>query len=217
MHLRFCLGLLCVFTSISLKSQIGFAVQAGSFSFEELQRGASTLLPNKLLQFSAGGFYHMELKQVRIALNPGLHPQYSKGEFQNGLSFERLGIQLAVPISFYILDLGSDCNCPTFSKQGELFEKGFHLFLYPAANYLTQKLDQDQAKKNSGFEYQLGFGLGLDIGINRHSTLSPFLYYSRYFQQQLGFEAVPADWGSSEGGSSVHFGLKYTWYTKKRR
>lgn len=217
MKLKFFLLACIIITIIPAYSQIGFSLQGGNFALEE-DPSSNEIKTTDLQQFTTGISYQLALKDVRIEFLPGIYAIYGKGKLENADQFNRLGVQFSVPINFYLLDLGSDCNCPTFNKQGQAFEKGFHFFLLPGMLYLQHERIKSQGpEKGAHFEYLVGLGLGFDFGLNRHSTLSPFVYYSRHFNQHLDFNNLAQEWYKSSGQSSINAGIRYTWYTKKRR
>src|SRR5688500_13551386 len=73
--------------------------------------------------FHASIEYHLRLKNIRIEFRPGLgyrttHLGSSYDGYFNSFDFD-LGTAV------YPFDFAGDCDCPTFSKEGGLFKKGF--------------------------------------------------------------------------------------------
>ncbi|MBK8563799.1 MAG: hypothetical protein IPN76_10775 [Saprospiraceae bacterium] len=88
---------------------------------------------------------------------------FSEGE----MNLKQLGLHFNTAI--YIFDLASDCNCPTFSKDGNTFGKGFFLEVSPGVSFLSNRFAGEAGllpyyPKNS---VALGgsLGAGLDIGL----------------------------------------------------
>lgn len=84
--------------------------------------------------------------------------------------------------NFYIFDLKGDCDCPTFSKQGNDLQKGFFIQISPGVDYVFNSY------KNEGFEDtandivpSVGIGVGIDFGLNNFLTLTPMVKLHRYF------------------------------------
>ncbi len=143
-------------------------------------------------RFGLGADYWFRLKKYRLEFLPSVHAQYAREKFN--ISDQVVGdlswssIDFAPAIQFYPLDFFSDCQCPTFSKQGKFLKKGFFISLAPGIGYhvLTSK----NLNESSGDWLLFGrAGIGLDIGLSDLLTLSPAVHYqlsqnmnwSRYF------------------------------------
>jgi len=108
-------------------------------------------------------------------------------------------------VLIYALDFYSDCGtCPTFSKDGGLFKKGFHWILSPGASFI-RGTSQSIAPANSpeASTFRLGLGAGVDIGFSNLFTITPFAMYnigqkglfeeaedSRFNQFHLGLRGI---------------------------
>ena len=84
--------------------------------------------------------------------------------------------------NFYIFDFKGDCDCPTFSKQGNDIAKGFFIQVAPGVDYVSNSY------KNEGFSEtandivpSVGIGIGVDFGLNNLLTVTPMLKVHRYF------------------------------------
>lgn len=116
--------------------------------------------------------YWTRLKNVRIEFQPGILYQHY---FSSDFSPHALGI--TVPTHFYILDMLNDCDCPTFSKNDYLVEKGFFVRLAPS---FLRPFADDELWSNPGIlEGELG--IGLDIGLSDLITITPLLEYKQQF------------------------------------
>jgi hypothetical protein len=79
----------------------------------------------------------------------------------------------------YLFDIANDCNCPTFSKDGGLLEKGFFIEVSPGLTYQMRKLEQqastpvEQPQKSNQVHFRLDAGIGFDIGISNLLTITP--------------------------------------------
>lgn len=91
--------------------------------------------------------------------------------------------------NIYPLDFNGDCNCPTFSKQNTFFKKGFYFRISPGVSRLSQKVKMEATTvRNTQFLFNLGVGAGLDIGVSRRLTVSPFVmgrFYPELFWNDL--------------------------------
>jgi len=125
------------FSSVESRNQ---SVFESSLSFEV---DYWTRLRNHRIEFYPYLSYHQATTTLAVS--------------QNTLGLRQLGAGLKTHI--YLLDLMGDCDCPTFSKQGGFFKKGFFL----------------------NIDVRGTIGLGLDVGINDLLTITPFVAYNRYF------------------------------------
>jgi len=131
----------------------------------------------------AGLNYWFSLKKRRIEFYPELSISRTLGNPPIGLGKAVLttgmvGIQTQV----YALDLGSDCDCPTFSKQGPSINKGlFFLFTVAGGKFAGEIEDnrgiEQQVYTADGWVYRAGLGLGLDVGFSDLVTMTPHLSY----------------------------------------
>ena len=92
---------------------------------------------------------------------------YSVNAFRAGLNMH-----------FYPFDFRGDCDCPTFSKEGDFFQKGFFLLLRPSYSYFDKDMNADGATNShrSG-SAQFAGGIGLDFGISDLITVTPIIQY----------------------------------------
>ena len=136
-----------------------------------------------------GVSYWLRLKNYRVEFHPGIYyftsdTDLNLGDVNVNFSadkFNMSGFGFEVPIHFYFMDFEGDCNCPTFSKQGNFFSKGIFAFLSPGirnTKYQFQNLSVTNAElaldENTDTRLTLGFGLGIDFGITDLITLTPF-------------------------------------------
>lgn len=150
------------------------------------------ILPN-MYGFSLD--YWFRIKKYRIEFLPEL--SYSTGDkggllFDDGqsgqLKWQELGFTLNTNI--YLFDLLGDCNCPTFDKQNTLFKKGFYVQISPGVTFAQGNINASNNNVNkTNILPSLSFGAGLDIGVSKLITITPWIRY---------FESFLADWLSLE-------------------
>lgn len=133
--------------------------------------------------------YWLRLKNYRVEFHPGIY--YSQSEQAVTLnsvatthieipeinSIELNGFGFEVPVHFYFLDLEGDCNCPTFSKQGNVFSKGIYAYFNPGVRRLSYSLGIDNGTADNSENQVLltvAAGVGLDIGLGDLFTITPF-------------------------------------------
>ncbi|MBI1223903.1 MAG: hypothetical protein GC192_01585 [Bacteroidetes bacterium] len=142
--------------------------------------------PYPIAGWQAGVDYWFRLKKRRIEFTPELSFSRFKKEFENGqLDHSIIGFHFNTDV--YIFDLASDCNCPTFSKDGNFFSKGFFLELSPgvilARNHLQLRNDIKQTDEELTEDiFALGgsVGAGLDIGVSDLFTITPLVRLHYY-------------------------------------
>lgn len=134
--------------------------------------------------FRIGVDYWFRLKSRRIEFMPEISlGTYVDEKQMNEFQMQVVNFQLNTNI--YLLDLDSDCNCPTFNKQGNFFTKGFFVQASVGLGMANTKyiletpdLRTEQTDKDTAFNF--GGGVGVDIGLSELITLTPFfkvLYY----------------------------------------
>lgn len=183
---------------------VGYLVYMGVYGFGQVGiKAVGTFAKNRIAEitsqerlfssrFGLGADYWFRLKKYRLEFLPSIHLQYGRERFNitdqvvGDLSWSSL--DFAPAIQFYPLDFFSDCQCPTFSKQGKFLKKGLFLSLAPGIGYHV--LNSKNLNESSGDWLLFGrAGLGLDIGLSDLLTLSPAVHYqlsqnmnwSRYF------------------------------------
>lgn len=124
--------------------------------------------------------YNFRLKQKRLEFRPGIgYSNTFNGEFGDA-HFSAVDLDMGVAI--YPFDFAGDCHCPTFSKEGELFKKGFFLEVTPGIS--AQKFERVDTRISDHLPFpiedkhiigKIGGAAGLDIGIFRQLTLTPMI------------------------------------------
>lgn len=160
--------------------------------------------------------YWFRLPTKRIEFQPTL---YYLEDNNNISDLNELGFQLKT--NFYLFDFGTDCNCPTFGKQGPQLQKGFFLQLSPGVSRHSVTVDRVDLQEEN-YSFTLGGGLGIDFGVSNLLTLTPIAGV-RYTVNQLDYISV------DDGGSGVfldtrglnlltyQLGLQATFRLDKRR
>jgi hypothetical protein len=122
--------------------------------------------------------YGFRLKEKRLEFHPGLGYRFSWNNRNYDGYFNSIDLDLNT--SIYPFDFGGDCDCPTFSKDGNVLKKGFFLEVSPGVAYqiLTRlRSDPDNPSKlpirSKNFVWKIGGAAGIDIGITEQFTLTP--------------------------------------------
>ncbi|MBK8955621.1 MAG: hypothetical protein IPM34_08700 [Saprospiraceae bacterium] len=212
--LSICLSII----AIPVYSQIGLQVFGSNHLFNP-ETGTRALQTEALKDVNFGLSYAIQFKKVRIELHPGLSVGYGGGEFLNSdLNFNQFTAKVLLPMTIYPFDLSSDCNCPTFNKQGEVFEKGLHFIVQPGIGHAWRTVDElDKPENSKTSEAEIGLGIGFDFGLNRHSTLNFYALLAQHLNGKYSISEDQKSWIKSSSHLSFQLGLRYLWYSKRRR
>lgn len=140
----------------------------------------SAHLAQKHIRF--GAHYWFRLKNQRIEFLPEIAYLLPIDRRISALEGQMEGLSAQILIDIYIFDLKGDCNCPTFSKQGDAFQKGFFLEIAPGLQWSNLKLltrNDDQSSgirmKTRDVSFRLAAGAGLDLGLSDLFTVTPWV------------------------------------------
>lgn len=173
-------------TPIYLWSQVGLRAQYQLVRYNPWERIETGSALNN--QFNGGGYqvgidYTFRLKNYRIEFYPEI--SYSRQlalEIENQrYNLNSFGLEFNT--HFYFLDFEEDCDCPTWSKSNDWFQKGFFVSIHPGAQVF-------QYTASTGMEDQtqwlasLGIGAGIDIGLSEYITLTPLIKWRHFFTPQ---------------------------------
>ena len=168
--------------------------------------------------------YNFRLKEKRVEFRPGVGYRFTlNGSKYNGY-FHSYDFDFGTAI--YPFDFGGDCDCPTFSKEGNLIKKGLFLELTPGVAYQIlsrlRSIPDDPSKlpiRSKNLVWKIGGAAGLDIGISDRFTLTPLLSMTMLSASE--WEGLAVDGTSGELNDFVYFGaglrLTYNEDDKKRR
>ena len=183
--------LLIIFFVFKAQSQVGIN---GRF----INPNLSKLIDDRSEVKSGFGFgvdSWFRLKKKRIEFMPELGLEFYKVEtFGIWPSItEMSSYYFMFKTNFYLLNFNEDCNCPTFSKDGNTISKGFYLSVAPEIKYINRKSDIPENDLIGG----VVIGAGLDIGVTELLTITPNIGYEltskianrNYSALQLGLRA----------------------------
>jgi len=157
---------------------------------ENLPEGHATLKNG----FQTGLDYGFGLENVRIDLFPGAFYRFAKSE-QSSLAHELYlyafestihQIGIGIQVNIYPLDLLSrqSMECPSFYRGAEKFTKGWFIAAKPSLIYsmktgLPSYFPDVAIEPQTSSKVILDFaiGTGLDIGINKKISLTPYIMY----------------------------------------
>ncbi len=204
-----------------LYSQIGLQLSAERNGISYLDPvGNPHVQADDYFSYQGGLHYWFKMDNIRIEFLPGVYYSYGKGKVQRDTQTEKVyfteaGFRFQIPVLIYPLTFLDDCRCPTFSKQGNLFEDGFHLIIEPGVQYVSRELGE----RSSDLNFYAKLGIGLDIGVNRWNTLSPQLTYGYFFNdpfvKQVSDPAIN-NWPRS-AHSALGFALRYLFHWNYRK
>ncbi len=191
----FCTFILIGSLSISLSGQFGVTARYQLNDSKDWNKAFDNVEDVLSTSIEYGVNYWLRLKNKRVEFLPELTYAPTSAFYDNvnnaiGLnSAKRTSFGLGVNTHIYPLDFSGDCNCPTFSKDGNLLSKGFHWIVntglvmhnVETMHYApVQTPAEDLSKEINGqVTFRFGIGAGLDIGINELMTLTPHATYGR--------------------------------------
>lgn len=197
-RLIFALSVLCILLNQNLSGQAGFYISYQQSDFKtwnemvtaELEMGGDVLKHG----FQAGLDYGFGLKTVRIDLYPAIFFRYANSENAseavgiNLYHFESMIRQFGMGLqaNIYPLDLLSrqSRECPSFYRRGEKFKKGWFIAAKPSIIYSSKSGLSSYypflgigSTNSSKIILDFAIGTGLDIGITKKISLTPFVMY----------------------------------------
>lgn len=163
--------------------------------------------------------YWFRLKKVRVEFSPEVNFSQFKDDYSPNLDdnydFKANVFGLHLNTNIYPLNFKDDCNCPTFKKDGQILDKGFHFILSPGLNYYDLKINDD-SYATSDLVFSAGLGVGLDVGLTDYITLTPMVMYNRQFgvtwenlDQALGYlDGLPEGASTTTDINQLFFGAR---------
>lgn len=211
---RFTLLLFLIVSAPSLYGQFGVS---GFYNFNDARAVGDDVNPaaNELLYEHGQEIalnYWFRLPTRRIEFQPTAYYTFSPSE----VGYREAGFQFKT--NLYVFDLGTDCDCPTFGKQGPKLEKGFFLQLSPGISH--HWLRSEAATDVSQTALSLGAGIGLDFGITNLLTLTPILSVRHTLTDFTGVDFTDENDQSADISgrlTSYQVGLQATFRLDKKR
>ncbi len=137
---------------------------------------------------SFGIDYWFRLKNKRIEFTPEFnYVRFSETWSTTESTVAEISAQffsLYANTNIYLFDLGNDCNCPTFDKDGDILKKGFFFQISPGVSYVSNKFSNKVTNEDSdtnAIAPSIGLGVGLDIGLSKFLTVTPIITYRQHF------------------------------------
>ncbi|NJL74734.1 MAG: hypothetical protein HC892_06560 [Saprospiraceae bacterium] len=168
--------LMLLYCSLLASAQIG--ANAG-YSYI---RAESDVYGTWLIELSSvvGVNYWFRLKNKRVEFFPTLELNSTKISNDQFVMRDMTLVSGYLNTRFYVFDFQGDCNCPTFSKHGGSFDKGFFLSIAPGVEYSNTNIQT----KDDSFRFKakevmpsISVGTGFDIGISNLLTLTPYTQF----------------------------------------
>ena len=172
--------------------------------------------PYPMAGWEVGLDYWFRLKKRRIEFAPALSYSRFQKNFELGnLDHSAIGFHLNT--DFYVLDLAGDCNCPTFSKDGSFFSKGFFIELSPGVSVVSNQVQYTGpiSEGQDGTEVAFGgaVGVGLDLGFSDLFTITPMLRLHYYPDFDWDHDLNPANLDSDL--KQLFLGLRFRLHFKE--
>lgn len=182
---------LCFFCSTALSAQLGLHAAYSQLSlgewndiFEESRFDFSN--ENLDRSFQYGVDYKFRLPKKRVEFFPTLamanYQAIANNSAEEIAQLDLKNYQFTVNTNIYILNFDGDCDCPTFSKQEPIVQKGFFVQVSPGVSFSSHEFSlRETILKNNDFSFHIGLGIGLDIGVSKFLTVTPFARAKRHF------------------------------------
>ena len=219
--------LLIVFSCLSANAQFGVSARiqnntnkTWTNNYQMVADTSQSIFSNSI---EYGLNYWFRLKNYRVEFLPEItYAKSENKELYSSLlvnSHTRTSYGFNVNVQIYPLDFFGDCDCPTFSKDGNFMSKGFYWLLSPGLSMHTIKTEMDPLSSYIPEDTKItslrfGVGAGVDMGFTDLFTLSPFIMYSMNFgnnwENQPNTYAIE-DPGSLDTKANIkqwHFGLR---------
>jgi hypothetical protein len=129
---------------------------------------------------SVNAMYWFRLKKKRVEFLPeiGYARSLNNISAEAGPANSSSVFYLQFNTDVYFLDFGSDCNCPTFSKDGDILQRGLFVEVSPGVEFRKLGIDYlnggelDTRFFNKTVPRVYG-GFGFDIGLSDLITVTP--------------------------------------------
>ncbi len=136
-----------------------------------------------------GADFWFRLKNYRWEFLPEISYSFGSSDTSEDQSIKQQAFNLYINNNIYFFDFLNDCDCPTFSKDGNALTKGIHFILTPGVSYYNTSYIDNSA---SSIVPSIALGIGYDIGLDNLITISPFFLYRRAFSISVQ-DAFPDD------------------------
>jgi len=210
--------LLCL-ASIAMQAQFGFTYTRNILSNDQLpaQLGSESGFPNG---FEMSVDYQQKFKGLRIELLPQIGYSNHRALSLGTGKYAMHSFLTQLNVNVYPFDLDGDCDCPTWGREGGIFEKGF--FVQGAAGYsisstryipsiVTTVSTSSRQGNNTAF---FGGGVGLDIGVFKEITITPMVSYHYFLRNQFVNPKIIPDITTESPYGEFTFGVRLGFWLK---
>lgn len=150
--------------------------------------------------------YWFRLKQKRVEFLPTLYFV----DFGDDFKTKQIGMQFRGTI--YPFDLEGDCNCPTFSKEKGVIQKGFFIRLAPGFSFTSANSEiagLDVSETTNMVLPEIGTAIGIDFGVSNLLTISPELRYRYVFGGKWENDFNDSFSGTGSLAPGLRLGLRF--------
>ncbi len=130
------------FSSAQIGINASYSQQQANDWFDSISLPVDNEIGPFVSGYAAGIDYWFPLENVRIDFLPELRFSHFETDLANSSDYfyQHDSYEFIWNTNFYVLNLTGDCDCPTWSKQGDTFEKGFFIQLSPGLSYQQNDL-----------------------------------------------------------------------------
>lgn len=161
--------------------------------------------------------YWFRLPKKRVEFLPTVYYSDAGG----AIDYSEIGLQFKT--NLYFFDFATDCDCPTFGKQGPQLQKGLFLQLSPGVAYhrYSGAIDGQFTSRNN-LSPSLAGAIGLDVGLSSLITLTPIagIRYSTMPEVTLQYELQDGPLTIQDANVrliTIQLGLQLTFRLDKKR
>lgn len=214
--------LLTFFSQAALQAQFGIHSGYAVHKAEgwQLRRGSDIQSEPPGNGYFIGIDYWFRLKNARVEFLPELnYTRLSTPIAAGSIETQSQWYSLFFHVNFYPFDFKGDCDCPTFSKQGNYLQKGFFLQLSPGVSYMENSIEGNRGGpvKSTSIAPSAGIAAGMDFGVSDLLTISPVAGF-RFFPGSE-WETLPSSaqdlnldpLSEKSSVSRLHAGIRLGW------
>ncbi|MCP9235435.1 hypothetical protein [Lewinella sp. JB7] len=158
--------------------------------------------------------YWFRLPKKRVEFLPTVYYASTGGE----TPWSEYGFQFKTNV--YPFDFGTDCDCPTFGKQGPQLQKGLFIQVSPGLANHHRAEGENTAVQNK-IVPNVGAGIGIDFGVSNLLTLTPLVSVRHTLADFTDTGSVDESGDVAEGVNgrltTVQIGVQATFRLDKKR
>jgi hypothetical protein len=211
-----------IFLNLAIFSfgQLDITLQYQSPSYANWEESVQSRFGNEeqLIDYAiyGGMAYRLYPTDIRLGILPEIGYSYGSGQavdLSNTFNYSMSEVGIKVAAQLFPFDLYGDCNCPTFGRQNDFFQRAFYLKINAGAQY--QRLQVQGMLEDANFAFIAGGGAGLNIALSQLLTLAPEINFHKVFNAKWdGFSELHDRTVANDksNGNLFNVGLRFSFY-----